>query len=129
MPSMKKPGVDPNAVRQRFGSRLSARGRILAVAYVAVVAVLAGSAFSDPHAGVGWLTGAAMLLTLPAMVAALPVLYVVGAAAWNVTNAAGGGPMWPVTLVYIVIFMGTAVANVWLTATVLRRRRARTDRV
>jgi hypothetical protein len=122
--SVNESGAVSKVVRQRFGLRAPARGRVLAVGYLAVVAVLAADAFSDPHAGFTWRTGAAMLLTLPAMVAALPVLYVVGAATWNATHAADGGPMWPVTLIYTVIFVGIAAANVWLVATALRRRRA-----
>lgn len=124
MPSVNEPGVGPNVLRRRFGLQLSARGRILAVGYIAVVAALAAAAFSDPHAGFSWRTAAPMLLTLPAMVVALPVLYLVGAAVWYATDAGDGGPMWPVTLVYTLIFVGIAVANVWLLATtVLRRRR------
>jgi membrane protein implicated in regulation of membrane protease activity len=87
------------------------------------VAALAATAFSDPHAGFTWREGAAMLLTLPVLVPALPVLYVGGAAAWNATGADSGGPMWPVTLVYSVIFAMIAGANVWLVAMVLGRRR------
>ncbi len=66
-----------------------------------------------------------MLLTLPALLPALPVIYLVGAWVWNVTGADGGGPMWPVTLVYALLFAGVAVANVWLLLAALRWRRLR----
>jgi hypothetical protein len=89
--------------------------RALAVAYVAVVAGLAAVAFSDAGSRFTWQEGAAMVLALPAMVLLLPVLYVVGAAAWNLSGGAGdGGPTWPVTVVYTLAFAGIAVANVWL---------------
>jgi hypothetical protein len=123
MPRTNETSVGPNAVPRRHGLGLSARGWILAVVYIAVVAGLAASAFSDPHAGFTWREGAAMTMTLPVLVPALPVLYVGGAAVWNATGADNGGPMWPVTLVYTVIFAMIAVANVWLVAMVLRRRR------
>jgi hypothetical protein len=35
--------------------------------------------------------------------------------------------MWPVTLVYTLMFAGAAVANVWLLLLVLRRRRRRRE--
>ena len=95
-----------------------------AVLYVAVVAALAATAFSDRHATFSWSTeGVAMLLTLPALIAALPAIYVLGAAIWNVTNADSGGPMWPVTLVYTLMFAGVAVANLWVLRQVRRRWR------
>ena len=55
-----------------------------------------------------------MLLTLPALLPALPVIYVVGALMWNVTDADNGGPMWPVTLVFVLMFCAVALANVAL---------------
>ena len=83
--------------------------------YVGAVAALAASAFSDPNAGFTWnREGIAMILTLPALLPALPVVYLLGAAAWSVTGADHGGPMWPVTSAYAVLFAGTAVVNVWL---------------
>jgi len=105
---------------------MSSRGRALTVGYVAVVAGLAAFAFSDPHRGFSWQEGAAMVLSLPTLVPLLPVLYVVGAAVWNLTGADSGGPMWPVTVVYSLVFAGIAVANVWVVTTVsagLRRSR------
>ncbi|HEV7210792.1 MAG TPA: hypothetical protein VGN47_03655 [Blastococcus sp.] len=88
---------------------------VLSAIYVAAVAALAASAFWNPDETFSWgREGVALVLTLPALLPALPVLYLVGAAAWNVTGADAGGPMWPVTLVYALTFAGIAVANVWL---------------
>lgn len=98
--------------------------RAAGLLYVGVVAALAASAFSDRNSTFTWSTeGAAMLLTLPALVPALPVIYVLGAAIWNFTNADSGGPMWPVTLVYASMFAGVAVANLWILHWLLLRRR------
>ena len=97
---------------------------VLAGLYVATVAALAASAFSDRNAGFTWnREGVAMVLILPALLPALPLVYLLGAAAWSVTGADHGGPMWPVTTVYVVLFAGTAVANVWLLHLLARRRR------
>jgi hypothetical protein len=61
-----------------------------------------------------------MLLTLPALIPALPFTYVLGASIWNLTDAdGGGGPTWPVTLVYTLMVAGVAGANVWLLLAVL----------
>ena len=67
--------------------------------------------FMTGHAGFTWTReGLAMVLTLPTSVPALPVVYVLGAAIWNTTNADACGPMWPVTLVYTVMFAGMAMS-------------------
>ena len=100
------------------------RGWVLAALYVGVVAALAASAFWSPDVGFTWREGLAMLLSLPALIPALPVIYVLGASTWNLTDADGTGPMWPVTLVYTLMFAGAAVANVCLLV-VLRRRQRR----
>ena len=98
--------------------------RVLAGLYVGTVAALAASAFSDPSAGFTWnREGVAMALTLPALLPALPVVYLLGAATWSVTGADHGGPMWPVTAAYAVLFAATAVANLWLLHLLARRRR------
>lgn len=111
----------------RSGVRL--RGWILAGLYVGVVSALAASAFWSPHETFAWdREGVAMLLTLPALLPALPVIYLLGAAVWNATDAGNGGPMWPVTLVYALMFAGAAAANFWLLRLALRTRRARKSR-
>ena len=69
---------------------------------------------------------AAFLLALPMVVVTIPVVYVVGAVAWNVRDALPGDPMWPVTLTFTALFAATALLNVvvaWLVWS--RRRRAR----
>jgi hypothetical protein len=100
-----------------------ARWRLISALYVVLVAALAASAFWSPQEGFTWgREGLAMALTLPALVPALPVLYVAGALAWNITGADDGGPMWPVTLVYTLLFAATALANVWLLRRPLVRR-------
>lgn len=105
---------------------MRARGWIVAGLYVTAVAVLAARAFSHPGQTFSWTReGVVLLLTLPALLPALPGVYLVGASIWNVTNADDGGPMWPVTIVYTLMFAGVAVANVWLLRVVLTRRRLR----
>jgi hypothetical protein len=101
----------------RSSGAVSTRGWLIAAAYIAVVCFLAASAFSGPDEGFSWREGAAMCLTLPALVVALPVIYVLGALLWTVTDAGDGGPMWPVTVGFTVMFAVTALINVW----VLRR--------
>jgi len=103
------------------------RGSLLAALYAGAVGALAASAFWTPNESFTWSReGVAMLLTLPALVPALPVIYVFGAWIWNATNASdGNGPMWPVTLVYTLMFVGVAFANVWLIRLLLREIRAR----
>lgn len=102
---------------------LTRRGAV--IAYVLAVAAAAATAFAHPDATFGWAEAAAIVLTLPAFVVALPCIYLGGAAAWNVTGADSGGPMWPVTVVYILMFTATAVANLVALGRLQRRRRRR----
>jgi hypothetical protein len=104
---------------------MGSRSWLMAGVYVGTVTVLAASAFSDPRQGFSAVEAAALLLTLPAMVVGLPVLYVVGAAAWNLTGADAAGPMWPVTVAYAATFAVIAAANVWLCRSLLRLLLAR----
>jgi uncharacterized membrane protein len=92
-------------------------GRIAAVAYVVTVAALTARAFSDAHQEHWGAEIAAAVLTLPAIVAALPAIYLVGAGAWNV------GPMWVVTLTFTLLMTGVACANVLFVRLVSRRLR------
>lgn len=96
--------------------------------YVGAVAALAARAFWSPDAGFTWGEGAALLLTVPVIIPALPLIYVVGAGIWNVTEAGDGGPMWPVTVVYTLMFAAVAVGNVWLARVLLRWRHLRRTR-
>jgi hypothetical protein len=105
---------------------MRARGWLLAGLYVGAVAALAASAFWRPDEAFTWdREGVAMLLTLPALLPALPAVYVLGAVLWHVTDAADGGPMWPVTLGFALMFAGVAAADVWLVRRVLRASRLR----
>ena len=81
------------------------------VLYVAVVVVLTTIATSDRHF-TKWAWIGALLLSLPALLAMLPVFYVTAATAWNVTGAGDGGTMWPVTATYVVLLALAAVLNV-----------------
>ena len=101
--------------------------RCVSVAYVAAVAALTAKAFSSPDPGFTWTEATAMLATLPAILGAMPVVYLGGALIWNLTGADDGGPMWPVTLVYTVIFAGAAVANLWLVRALVHVLRPRSS--
>jgi hypothetical protein len=90
-------------------------GWLVASIYVVAVAVFSASTWSDRNGLFDWQhAGLNMIVCLPCMILTLPILYVVGAAAWNVTDADSGGPMWPVTAAYTLVFTLTAVANVGL---------------
>jgi hypothetical protein len=106
-------------------SRIAAR--TLAVVYVAAVTCLGASAFWTPNEAFTWNREAvALLLSLPALCLGIFAIYVLGPLAWNATNASNGGPMWPVTLVYTIIFAAMAIANVWLVRTLIKWRRTGT---
>jgi len=83
-------------------------GRLVALAYVVTVAALTARAFSDAHQDHWGAEIAAAILTLPMILPALPVIYVLGAAAWSV------GPMWPVTLTFTLLMSVVACANLLL---------------
>lgn len=97
------------------------------LAYVGLVAVLAAR-WSGPHAvgGFSIAEAATFLVTAPVSVVSLPVTYLVLAAAWNITGADNGGPVWPLTLACTAWFTVLAVANmVFLTAAARQVRRCR----
>jgi len=98
--------------------------RIASVLYVATVAGLATDAWGRPQQGVHWTEVAAVILSLPTVVPALPLIYVFGAAIWKATRADNGGPMWPVTLAYASMFATIALVNVLLLYRALTLRRA-----
>ena len=103
---------------------MRAPGWLLAGLYVGAVSALAASAFWRPDEGFTWnREGLAMLLTLPALLAALPAVYLLGAAVWNLTGAGDGGPMWPVTLAYTLMFACVAAVNAFLVIMAFRRLR------
>ena len=70
------------------------------------------------------LAGGAKLMgpALPAMLAGGLLLYVFGAAAWNLSGADTGGETWPVTLTYTLVVAVVAAVNVMLVR-MLRSRR------
>jgi len=86
--------------------------RVVAVAYVATVAALTAYAFSDAHQDHWGAEISAAVLTLPTIVAALPAIYLLGAAAWGVSDGGDGGPMWPVTLTFTLLMSVVACLNV-----------------
>jgi hypothetical protein len=98
--------------------------RPVPVAYVALVTAVMGWAMADPnHPRRGAFVGA-LVLCLPSLVAALPVLYVSLAFAWNATGADAGGATWPVTVAYALVAGLVSAGNVWL----IGRLRARPRR-
>jgi hypothetical protein len=86
-------------------------GRVVVTGYVATVAALTAYAFSDAHQDHWGAEIAAAVLTLPAVVAALPAIYLLGAAAWTVSDAGDSGPMWPVTLAFTLLMSAVACGN------------------
>lgn len=96
-------------------------GDALAVAYVATVAVLSAAAYDDPSATLSWFPeGLMLLLLLPALLPMLPVVYLGGAFAWSLTEIGDGGPMWPVTTLFVLLFGAVALVNVVLVRWVAR---------
>jgi hypothetical protein len=101
---------------------MGGRGQIVARGYVVLVAVLTAASFHEAGQGFSAVEAATLVLLLPTVLVALPVIYLVGAGAWAVTDAGGGGPMWPVTVVFVLMLGSVAVANLWLLRRLLRRR-------
>lgn len=92
--------------------------------YVAAVAALTALAMLHPNDVRSGLLAVAVALALPAMVLGLPVLYLAGAAVWNLTGADHGGRGWPVTFVVTVVVGGTAAVNVMVLRLLRSARRA-----
>jgi len=97
-------------------------GRIVAAAYVGTVAALTAFAFRPGADGFNVAEGAAAVLTLPMLVPALPVIYVVGALAWNVADSESGDPTLLVTLTFTALMTLVAAANAWVFSLVWTRR-------
>jgi len=87
---------------------------VSSLVYVAFVMVMMTLATTDPNHPKRGLFVIALALCLPALVPALPVLYVAVALAWSVTNADSGGVTWPVTAAYVLAAALAAACNVWL---------------
>jgi|GEM_PF-4463648 len=103
-------------------------GWTVAVAYVVGVGLLGATSFWSPNEQVFWPEIAAFALTLPASIAGIVPFYLGGALLWNLTGADSGGPMWPVTLGYGLMFAGLAAGNVWLVRQLGRHLRGRRHR-
>ena len=103
------------------GSRIA--GWTVAVIYVATVTALGASAFWTSSEGVTWREQTALVLLLPAVVVGIFAIYGIVPLAWQVTGADNGGPHWPITLVYTVLFAAMALANVALVHRLYRWRR------
>ncbi|MFI7586959.1 hypothetical protein ACIB24_07775 [Spongisporangium articulatum] len=104
------------------------RGRVASSLYVVAVVALTVAAFGSRDADGGPAEVVLLVITLPALIPGLLVLYPAAATAWHLTNADDGGPMWPVTLTYVVVFTAIAVLDVVLARAALRHlatRRAR----
>ena len=102
-------------------------GWFAAGAYVAVVAALTTYAFRPSGDGFNVAEGIAAILTVPAIVPALPVIYVVGALAWHTVESDSGDPTLLVTSTFTAMMTVVALANVALARgawAVIRARRA-----
>ncbi|MFM2076921.1 MAG: hypothetical protein RJA49_811 [Actinomycetota bacterium] len=97
--------------------------RPLEVVYVVAVGgvMAAATSGSDPQDRVH-LFQLALALSLPAMIAGLPFLYVAGAAAWGMTDVDPGGPLWTITFVYTLVTVLVAIGNVMLLRWFMARR-------
>ncbi|MEI7619657.1 MAG: hypothetical protein WCK14_13650 [Actinomycetota bacterium] len=99
--------------------------RVVAISYVAAVMLITALATADPNHLRPVLFIAALVICLPAMAPALPIFYVAAAAMWNVTDAANGGLLWPMTAAFTLLLGATACGNVWLVTRLVRIVRKR----
>jgi hypothetical protein len=76
--------------------------------------VLMTIATTDPNHPERGLFAIALALCLPALIPALPLLYISVAAVWGLTNADSGGVTWPVTAAYVLATGLIAACNLWL---------------
>ena len=100
-------------------------GRVVAASYVAAVAVLTAYAFRPGADGFNAAEGVAAAVTLPTIIVALPVIYVVGALAWNLAGTEDGDPTLGITLTFTLLMAAVAIANAWLFSRAWWRLRAR----
>jgi hypothetical protein len=100
----------------------------LAAVYVVTLGAAGAYSFSSTGTGVGAVELTAFALMLPGLVVSLPVIYLVGAIAWQVRADLPGEPMWPVTITFTLLFAATAMVNVvilWWIWSASRARMAR----
>ncbi len=90
--------------------------------------MLTAYAFRPGADGFNVAEGIAAVLTLPMIVPALPIIYVVGGLAWAVADSESGDPTLLVTLTFTVLMTGVALANVWLLSVTGRFIRATRSR-
>jgi hypothetical protein len=95
------------------------------VGYVTTVAILAIVATAHPNHIAYPAFDLVLALAMPALLAIAPVFYVVVGNAWDLTGADHGGPTWPVTVAYVVMFSAAAVLNVGVVTLVASHLRAR----
>jgi hypothetical protein len=100
-------------------------GHAVAIGYLGVVAALTADAFRPGDHGFTTTEAVAALITLPAVIVALPVIYLVGALAWAVSDTDGSGPTLLVMMTFTVMMTGVAGANVALAYWLWRLTRAR----
>jgi hypothetical protein len=100
-------------------------GQLVGATYVAVVAALTAFAFRPGADGFNVAEGVAAALTLPMIIPSLPVIYVVGALAWNLGGTDSGDPTLLVTFTFTALMTAVAIANVWLFSLVWRWLRSR----
>lgn len=93
--------------------------------FVGVVLVLMVVAWRDPIHVQREAEVASIALTLPAFLPLVAVVYGVLAASRNLFHVDSGGPGWPVTLVYTLVFGGLAALEVFVTRRLRAGRRAR----
>src|ERR1700709_1491381 len=99
--------------------------RVLEIVYVVGIAALTTVATWHPNAFRQGAWVAAIVLTLPAFLATLPILFLLAALAWNLTGADSGGVGWPVSATYVLALTVAAVLNVLFWRMVTKTRRAR----
>ena len=100
---------------------MSRTGRLIPALYVVTVGALAATSFDDPSATLTWFPeGLMLVLLLPGLVPMLPVVYLGGAFTWSLTEIGDGGPMWPVTTLFVLLFCAVALVNVVLVRRVAR---------
>ncbi|MEI8240262.1 MAG: hypothetical protein WCI22_12670 [Actinomycetota bacterium] len=88
--------------------------RVLQAGYVAVVVALAFIGEIDPNHPRPVPVIAAVVLSLPLVIVAFPLLYLLLALLWRVTDADRGGSTWMITLIWLVALGLAAMGNVML---------------
>lgn len=95
--------------------------------YICAAGVLAGIAFRPGDGQFSWLEVALLIVLLPAGLAALPIAYGLGAAAWSVNGGAEHGSTWIVTAVFVALAVITSAVNAWLYHLLFRHAKRRRD--